>query len=309
FTLPRGATALDYAYEIHSEIGLYAKEAYINRVRMPLLTELKNGDIVRIVTGEEAKFRCSWINSVRTGKAKATIRSFCKQKIKDINYKMAIDILKSVFNVSKDRILEWIECENLGKKVFRAATDSEYLQEVANMLKKYIRKERPFMISLGDKYQIKKQKFENIVIYSNHKISNVEFDYCCNPKRGDDIVGFRNYHHVTVHHKLCERFMKLAEEKNEMIFVKWTRVAPHRFKIILSLENRRGSLAEFLTYMAKMQVDLVTISLTETREATADFFELTIELGENLNVNEIKERLRDRYKIIDFVSLDDAYGH
>ena len=61
--------------------------------------------------------------------------------------------------------------------------------------------------------------------------------------------------------------------------------------------------------MAKMQIDLVTISLTETREATADLFELTIELGENLNVNEIKERLKDRYKIIEFVSLDDAYGH
>ena len=61
--------------------------------------------------------------------------------------------------------------------------------------------------------------------------------------------------------------------------------------------------------MAKMQIDLVTISLTETRDATADLFELTIELGENLNVNEIKERLKDRYKIIDFVSLDDAYGH
>ena len=94
-----------------------------------------------------------------------------------------------------------------------------------------------------------------------------------------------------------------------MIFVKWTKIAPHRFKIILSLENRRGSLAEFLTFMAKMQIDLVTISLTETREATADLFELTIELGENLNVSEIKERLKDRYKIIDFVSLDDAYGH
>ena len=59
----------------------------------------------------------------------------------------------------------------------------------------------------------------------------------------------------------------------------------------------------------KMQIDLVTISLTETREATADLFELTIKLGENLNVNEIKERLKDRYKIIEFVSLDDAYGH
>ena len=309
FTLPRGATALDYAYEIHTEVGLYAKEAYINRIRMPLLTELKNGDIVRIVTGDEPKYRCSWVNSVKTGKARATIRNLCKQKIKEINNEIAVDILKSIFDVSKDKILSWCEQENLGKKIFKAATDSVFLQDAVNMLKKYVRKERPFMLALGDKYQVKKQKFENIVIYSNHKISNVEFDYCCNPKRGDDIVGFRNYHHVTVHHKLCERFMKLAEEKNEMIFVKWTRVAPHRFKIILSLENRRGSLAEFLTYMAKMQVDLVTISLTETREATADFFELTIELGENLNVNEIKERLRDRYKIIDFVSLDDAYGH
>ena len=272
FTLPRGATALDYAYEIHSEIGLYAKEAYINRVRMPLLTELKNGDIVRIVTGEEAKFRCSWINSV-----------------------------------SKDRILEWIESENLGKKVFRAATDSEYLQEVANMLKKYIRKERPFMISLGDKYQIKKQKFENIVIYSNHKISNVEFDYCCNPKRGDSIVGFKNGHTVTVHHKLCERAGKLMDKGDEIIFVKWTRNAPHRYKILLNLENRKGALAEFLTYLARLDINLATISLNEANDLSGDTFEISVEIAENIDANEIKEKIKDRYKIIDFVSQSDPY--
>lgn len=118
FTLPRGATALDYAYEIHTEIGLYAKEAYINRVKMPLLTELKNGDIVRIVTGDEAKYRCSWMNSVRTGKARATIRSFCKQKIKEINHKIAVDILKSVFSVSSQRILDWIEREKFKQENF-----------------------------------------------------------------------------------------------------------------------------------------------------------------------------------------------
>ena len=54
FTLPRGATALDYAYEIHSQVGLKATEAFINRVKVPLLTELKNGDIVHIITGGRA---------------------------------------------------------------------------------------------------------------------------------------------------------------------------------------------------------------------------------------------------------------
>ena len=307
FTLPRGATALDYAYEIHTEIGLYAKEAYINRVRMPLLTELKNGDIVRIVTGEEAKFRCSWINSVRTGKARATIRTYCKQKIKDINYKIAVDILKSVFGVSKDRILDWIEHENLGKKVFRAATESDFLQEVVNMLKKYIKKERPFMISLGDKYQVKKQKFENIVIYSNHKISNVEFDYCCNPKRGVSIVGFKNGHNVTVHHKLCERAGKLMDKGNEIIFVKWTRNAPHRYKILLNLENRKGALAEFLTYLARLDVNLATISLNEANDLSGDTFEISVEIAENIDANELREKIKDRYKIIDFVSQSDPY--
>lgn len=308
FTLPRGATALDYAYEIHTEIGLHAKEAYVNRIRVSLLTELKNGDIVNIVTGDEPKYRCSWLGSVKTGKAKATIRSLCKQKIRDINNIVALEILSGIFGVSTNRILVWLESEKMTKRVFRAAYDSVYLQDVVNALKKYIKKDRPFALALTDKYLVRKQKFDHIVIYSNHKISSVEFDYCCNPKRGDDIMGFRNDHHVTVHHKLCERAMKLAEDKNEMIFVKWTRNAPHRYKIILSLENRRGSLAEFLTYIARLQVDLVTITLSEANDIAADVFNLTIELNENLDVNDIKERLRDRYKIMEFVSLDDAYN-
>ena len=183
-----------------------------------------------------------------------------------------------------------------------------FLQDVTNMLKKHVRKNsRPFSLMLPDRYTVKKQKFENIVVYSNYKVDSVELDYCCNPKRGDDIVGFRDAHHVTVHHKFCERAAKLMDEKEEMIFVKWSRNAPHRYKIMLSLENRRGSLAEFLTYMAKMQIDLSTICLNETDEGMSDFFEMTIELNENINANEIKERLKDRYKVIDFISLDDAY--
>ncbi|WP_373886138.1 RelA/SpoT family protein [Campylobacter hyointestinalis] len=308
FTLPRGATALDYAYEIHSEVGLHAKEAYVNRVRVPLLTELKNGDIVRIVTGDEAHYRCSWLTSVKTGKARATIRNFCRQKIRDINYQVAVDILVGIFNVQESKILNWLEKENLSKKISRAATDSVYLQDVVNALKKYPKEDKLFGLGFANKYEVKKQKFDNIVVYSNHKINAVEFDYCCNPKRGDDIIGFRSGHNVVVHHKLCERAAKFMENKDEMIFVKWTRNAPHRYKVILSIENKRGSLAAFLTYLAKLNVDLVTITLNESDDSVAgDYFDVTIELNENLDSNAIRDRLKERYKIVEFKSLSDAY--
>lgn len=305
FTLPRGATALDYAYEIHSEVGLRATQAYVNRIRVPLLTELKNGDIVHIITGNEPHYRCSWLNSVKTGKAKATIKSFCKQKLRDINQEVALNMLCAIFSARKKTIKNWLENENLIKKFSRIAYDSVYLKDVVNALKKYPKKEKLFFFT--DKYEIKKQKFDNIVVYSNFNVSSVEFDYCCNPKRGDDIMGFRNGHDVSVHHKFCERALNLMRNGNENIFVKWTRIAPHRYKIILSIENKRGSLASFLAYLAKLDVDLVSIKLSENSEKSVDYFEMTIELNENLNSNDIKEKLKNKYKIIEFTSLNDAY--
>ena len=160
---------------------------------------------------------------------------------------------------------------------------------------------------MGDKYIVRKQKFDNIVVYSNYKVNSVEFDYCCNPKRDDNILGFRNGTNVAVHHKFCERAANLIKEGNELIFVKWTRNAPHRYKVILNLENKRGSLAGFLNYLTRLQVDLSAINLNENDETKSDFFELVIEFGENVKAKDIKTRLKDRYKIVEFTSLDDVY--
>ena len=309
FTLPRGATALDYAYEIHSEVGLHASEAYINKIKVPLLTELKNGDIVRIITGDEPKLRCSWLNSVKTGKARVTIRNYCRQKLREINEKVARKIISAIFSRPVDVIESWILSENLSKKIFKVSTDSAFLQDVVNALKKYGKDKILGIGGLGKKYEIKKQKCDNIVIYSNYKITSAEFDYCCNPKRGDDIMGFRHGHRAVVHHKLCERASKLLENGEEMIFVRWTKVAPDRYKIILSLENKRGSLAEFLTDLAKLKIDLVTINLADGgEEDSAEYFELVIQIVENVDSQKAMESLKNKYKIVEFSSLADAYS-
>ena len=308
FTLPRGANVLDFAYEVHTEVGSYADEAYVNKQKVPLLTELKNGDIVKIITSKEPKFRCSWINSVKTGKAKSTIQFNCRQKIKEINHKVAIKILAHVFNVTEAKVLVWLENEALTKKIFRIATDSIYLQEIVTGLKSNALQEMLlFPLLKKDRYHIKKQKFENIVIYSNHNISNVYFDYCCHPKRGDDIVAFRKSNDVFVHHKLCERAAVLMSENEPMMFSKWTKEAPDRYKLIVSLENKKGSLAAFLAYLAKMQINLVTIELGKAEdEGHTDYFEMILELPDK-NIDSVRENLKGRYRIIQFVSVNDAY--
>lgn len=307
FTLPRGASVLDFAYEVHTEVGLYAKEAYVNKQKVPLLTELHNGDIVRIITSQEAHFRCSWVKSVKTGKARNAIISHCKAKIKEINQKAALNILSSIFNVREGKLIRWLKKENLSDKVFKTAVDSVYLQDVVNALKKYLRGDKLLLPLLKiDRHKVKKQKFDNIVIYSHFNISSVLFDYCCHPKRGDDIIGFKKGNDVIVHHKLCERASSFMRNKETMVFVKWTREAPERYKLIVSLENKRGSLAGFLQFLAKMQVNLVTIELGKSEEGTADFFELIIELPDK-NMDSAREKLLTKYRVIEFVSVNDAY--
>jgi len=307
FTLPRGATVLDFAYEVHTEVGAYAKEAYVNKQKTPFLTELKNGDIVRIITSKEPHYRCSWVHSVKTGKARNAISVNCRQKMKEINNKIAIDILVSVFNIRVRKLKRWLEEENIASKIYRIATDSVYLKNVVNALKKYPKRDKILFPFLNlKKYDIKKQKFDNIVIYSNQNVSNVLFDYCCHPKRGDDIIGFKKGSDVIVHHKFCERASMFMEQKEQMIFVKWTREAPERYRLIVGLENKKGSLANFLQYLAKMQINIVNIKLGQSEEGHADYFEMILELPDK-NVVLASQKLKARYKVIDFVSVNDVY--
>ncbi|MCX2682465.1 bifunctional (p)ppGpp synthetase/guanosine-3',5'-bis(diphosphate) 3'-pyrophosphohydrolase [Campylobacter sp. MIT 21-1685] len=302
FTLPRGATVLDFAYEIHTKIGLHAKSAYVNRVKVPLLTQLKNGDIVRVVTAEDKFYRCSWIDSVKTGKAKASIREFCKQKIREINFYSAFNMLHFIFNVEKERIEEWVEKENLGKRIRKVANDSTYFKDIVNGLKKYAKKSYWF-----DKYEIKEQKIGNFTLYSNHKITNVDFDYCCHPKRGDSVVAFVEAQNAIVHHKLCNKAEKMIEKNKDMVFIKWNLDSIKSYKLIFSLENKKGILAEFLVLLAKMQINLLNINLSRDLSSVVDYFEIAIEIPDNINPDTVRERLKTRCRILDFMSLDDAY--
>ncbi|TQR60332.1 RelA/SpoT family protein [Campylobacter troglodytis] len=302
FTLPRGATVLDFAYEVHTRIGLYAKAAYVNRVRVPLLTRLKNGDIVRIVTSNEKIYRCSWIDSVKTGKAKASIREFCRQKIKEVNLQASLNILSSVFKEEESTVLEWVEREGLNKKLRSLSTNLTYFKEIVAALKKYAKKSYLF-----DKYELKEQRFENITVHSNHKIANMDFNYCCHPKKGDEIIAFVENGNIILHHKFCNKADAMLAQKKATVFVEWSNVTKQGYKLIFSLENKKGALAEFLTTLSKMQANILSIHSSRSKELNSEYFEASMEFPHNIKIDEVKERLQSQYKILDFTSLNDAF--
>ncbi|HHP5659051.1 TPA: ACT domain-containing protein, partial [Campylobacter jejuni] len=79
------------------------------------------------------------------------------------------------------------------------------------------------------------------------------------------------------------------------------------YKLIFSLENKKGVLAEFLAFLAKMQINLLTINLSSDLNSAVDYFEITMEIPDNINPDSVKDRLKSRCKILDFTSLNDAY--
>lgn len=308
FHLPLGATALDFAYAVHTEIGDHTKAAFINKKRSPLLTELKNGDIVRIELSKEPILRCSWIESVKTAKAKNAMRINCNHKRKELDKLTAVNILLGTFNLKYEILKPFLDSTDACKNIHKAANDDQYLQENIYQLKKRLLADTKFIpiISAFKKYSLKKQVFDNIVLYGSQHYSKVLFDYCCHPKRGDEIVAFKKGSEVTVHHKFCSTANALMEEHKPMVFVRWSTDKPHHYKLIVSIENKKGSLASFLLSLAKIGVDLLTINLSRSENSQADYFEMVVDLPPKTK-EKLVNHSNQKFKIIEFIPLNDAY--
>jgi GTP pyrophosphokinase len=308
FTLPRCATVLDFAYAIHSEVGDCAQGALVNKNRASLLTELKNGDIVRIETASKPILRCSWIGVVKTAKAKNTMRINCNHKINTLDTLTAKNIIANVFNLKATQIEPYLKDEALEKNLYKSASDVQHLQEDIFKCKKIILESTKIipLISPLRKYKLKAQKFDDIIFHTTQGISKILFDYCCHPKSGDDIVAFKKGSQATIHHKFCSHAHQMMQERAAMVFVTWSQQKPNNYKLIVSIENKKGSLAEFLQFLAKIDVNLETIKLSDSENSHARFFEMIVEVPEK-NKEILLNHGNEKYRVIDFTAVEDAY--
>ncbi len=308
FALPRGAVALDFAYSIHTEVGNRAESVFIDNEKASLIRELHNGDMVQIFTGDKTITRCSWIDVVKTSRAKSNIRANCNQRLRAIDSQTAKNILRHIFSMGIIRAQEMIDSLDIADQLHRVPQELDMLKEVMNRFVMELggHKRRFSGFLLRKRYKLKSYEFSNIEVISNSSVNDMMFDYCCHPKTGDEIVGFIQDSKVYVHHKMCKNAISMIEEHQPMVYVRWRAQQFYGYRLIISMQSTQGALAELLTYMAKMGADIQSIELGKEKSEHTRFCEMEFEALEG-DINKLRTKIEKKGKIIQFFRTDDAY--
>ena len=215
-SIEKGATALDFAYSIHSEIGHKAIAAKINLKLMPLSYVLKTGDQIEIITAENEKPKREWLQFIKTSKARKLIMEYMKSQRQTnvkIGKRMLEEKLKAVGKNLTDKVINSLmeDFEIFDSKpaemYFKIGSGQISLDDLSERLKKYqgINKESYFVISDSDE---------------NHKFILAS---CCTPILGESVVGFKaSDGTITVHTRTCQNANNLAAKfGDKIVSVKW----------------------------------------------------------------------------------------
>lgn len=304
FTLPVGATAYDFAFAVHTNIGKRAIGCFINKIKKPLLTELKSTDIVSIELGKDTIVRCSWIDMVKTSRAKKQIKFLCTHRQKEIDELSGKNIINTVFSRYSDDITKIYPIESPHK----VPQILDFFKHTKQIIEKKIVSYKGLMTRFKIlTSKIKESKFDNVLIYSNFSISSVSFDHCCHPKFGDDIVAFKNGNEAIIHHKMCDKAYDKIKTNQQMLFCKWTKDTVYQYKMVISIPNTKGELAKVLTYMAEYEFYILGVEFGRQPHSYIQYCYIEFEINKS-NIEDVRKIIERKVKVIEFYSKKDAYN-
>jgi GTP pyrophosphokinase len=265
--LPRGATAVDFAYGVHTDIGHHCVAARINYELLPLRTELKNGDHVEILTSPTARPNPSWLSFVTTGKARSRIRHYLKGLQQKESAALGERLLNQALATLKvePESITWDRWEALQKE-YGARTQLEILADiglgkrlsfvVAQALTRPAGKDEvPPQAGAGKSAALTLRGVEGVAI---------QYAKCCRPVPGDAIVGqFRKGQGLIVHSRDCATLRKQRIDGTELVDVEWAPDVQGVFDsgVRVMVADRRGLLAELATTIGDADANIVTVSM------------------------------------------------
>jgi GTP pyrophosphokinase len=265
--LPRGATAVDFAYGVHTDVGHHCVGARINYELLPLRTELKNGDHVEILTSPTARPNPSWLSFVATGKARSRIRHYLKglqQKESAALGERLLNQALATLKVEPDAV-SWDRWEALAKE-YGAKSQLDILADiglgkrlsfvVAQALTKVPGKaDEGVASSSGKQAALTLRGVEGVAI---------QYAKCCRPIPGDTIIGqFRRGQGLLVHTRDCVTLKKQRVDAAELVDVEWASDVVGVFETGLRLlvGDRRGLLADLALAIADADANIDTVSM------------------------------------------------
>jgi GTP pyrophosphokinase len=271
-TLPRGATPVDFAYLIHTEVGNQCTGAKVNGRMVPLPYELKTGDIVEIVTSKNHHPSKDWLNFVKTVKARSKIRHWIKVQEKERSLTLGREMCEKAFRKERMNFNTLVKSEKMMQIVeqfgFKAVDDL-----VANV---GYGKITPLHKLMG---RVRKKKPKAGVLVKGVDDILIKFGKCCQPVPGDPIVGYitRGFG-VTVHRTNCVNALRMNPERQ--IEVAWSQEVTETYpvKIRIISQDRMGLLADLVGNISKLGANILNAK-TETREnkVVDSFFTIGVE--------------------------------
>jgi len=308
-TLPKDSVALDFAYTIHSEIGQRATGAMINNEKASLLSVLRNGDLVNIITDGRPRLHCSWENSVKTSKAKSGIRAICRKRVKEVEYQTGCNILATILNKPVSFVQNSAKVNDFNDTIFGVTNNKDTLKEKISRISKAEKiKEVRFWEVLKKGYKKPNIKvMEHLSFFTNLPVESVEFDHCCHPKIGDDIVALYEQKKVTIHNKLCMNAYGKIMNDTKMVYVDWNEKRVNRYRIIVSLVNQSGELVKLLERLRSLGINVTRIEFNAETTEQSEYCYLEIESKID-DKSEIELGLNGEFKLLEIVALNDAYN-
>jgi GTP diphosphokinase / guanosine-3',5'-bis(diphosphate) 3'-diphosphatase len=312
FNLPFGATALDFAYEVHSEVGNSCVSAKINGVIAPLKQKLENGDQIEISTSKNAKPSPNWLQIVITSKARSAIKNFIRnEKFNEYNT-LGKAIIHKYFLAKNleinegmiEKILPNFHKKTVADLYVRVADGIISRQDVLKAVYPDF-KEEPSLAKVAKIAQDKKKK-SNYALPIEGLVSGMAMHYagCCNPIPGDPIMGIINTGTgVTIHNQKCRNLKNLVLLPQRILDVCWKgegEIGDEMYgsRIRVVVENKPGAFADVSSIIAKKAVNISNIKLFNR---SIDYFELFVDVDVKSvdHLEDILSALRISRKIVE----------
>jgi GTP pyrophosphokinase len=291
-TLPRGATPVDFAYMIHTEVGNQCTGAKVNGRMVPLPYELKTGDIVEIVTSKNHHPSKDWLNFVKTVKARSKIRHWIKVQETERSVTLGREMCEKAFRKERLNFNTLVKSEKMTQIVeqFGFKTVDDLIANVGygkitplQVLRKFAPKidETADDESIFNKLieRVRKKKPKTGVLVKGADDILIKFGKCCQPVPGDPITGYitRGYG-VTIHRTNCVNALRMNPERQ--IEVEWNQEVTETYpvKIRIISQDRVGLLADVVGNISKFGANILNAK-TETREnkMVDSFFTIGVE--------------------------------
>ncbi len=296
-TLPKGATPVDFAYMIHTEVGDQCVGAKVNDRMVPLQYELQTGDVVEIVTQKNHQPSKDWLKYVRTVKARSKIRQWIKTQEKDRSISLGREMCDKAFRKERLNFTALLKSDEMNQVVehfgFKAAEDLiasvgygkiTPLQVVRRFTAKADNEEKQESIFNKIIGRVRKKKPKGGVVVKGVDDILIRFGKCCQPVPGDSITGYitRGYG-VTVHRTGCVNALKMNPDRQ--IEVEWNieKAELYPVKIYIRSYDRVGLLADVVSNISKNEANIMNAKTeTQANKIVNSVFTIDVEDTEHL---------------------------